>query len=628
LFTSTDFLLGRGGETNNHSGNILFRQLIKEFKEAYQNAPKTQKPLISQKLVAKWRGMSPPGRFLERNEQDKVWIDVGDVVACRKTSKALGERGKRNKHGHSDTDEDLLPAVESTSGNKRKMEDLNPNDILRSPPASRVTPSAAAPTTGSTPVSTGPVYDASSAGTLAANNGPSSFLQSLGMTNQATVPTARTAAVSTSISTSGNGLAALIEQHQRQQQQQQSSIAALLELQTRQQQQLLLPKVDLAGLLGQTIAPAGTTSSTTTDLAAWLTDQQAKQDLAALLLQTTRSMAATGSANLTALLMGQQQQQKRQSNLSALLPQNAATPTSAIGINDLATLLGQKKPQNDIVDLLQQEQKKQQAQSSLASLLDQHPQPSEMTALFNRSQQAQSTLAALMDQQQQTPGLVALLEQQKKQQLENSVAALLDQHHQLDLAALLGQQPKVTPEQLQSTIAALLEQQQKTQQLHSSLAAVLGHQPTQQHIHLATLLQQQAKPMASGTATRASGLSGERVNSILATTVPRSVSQSRDDFLLAAVTNSTRSLDSKPPAVPSKTCLSDLWSALVGEQQGTTPSAAVSVPACASGTSRLQSFLGGSQDSLAPNTSAYTNGGASPHGTIATARSAPVCDLS
>lgn len=92
-----DLLLGRGGETNNHSGNITFRGLIEQYKPTYQSAPKGQKPEIAQMLVNQWRALDPPGRFMAKSpDNEDLWVDIGDMAARRRASKSLGERSKRS----------------------------------------------------------------------------------------------------------------------------------------------------------------------------------------------------------------------------------------------------------------------------------------------------------------------------------------------------------------------------------------------------------------------------------------------------------------------------------------------------------------------------------------------------
>ncbi|CAB9506217.1 expressed unknown protein [Seminavis robusta] len=131
-----DLLLGRGGETNNHSGNINFRGLIQEYKQEYQAASKGQKPAIAKKLVKRWRNLDPPGRFLAKEDGTERWVDIGDEAARRRTSKSLGEKTKRSSPS--------AAATAPSSGKKRRRDDSsdelhrlsNPSSELREPQAS------------------------------------------------------------------------------------------------------------------------------------------------------------------------------------------------------------------------------------------------------------------------------------------------------------------------------------------------------------------------------------------------------------------------------------------------------------------------------------------------------------
>jgi hypothetical protein len=98
-----DVLLGRGGGTNNHSGNIKFRQLVNEHKLRYVLCPKLGKPQVARDVVALWRALSPPGRFLScpgngetkrgpRSVNNCEWFEVGDQKAREKASQCLRER--------------------------------------------------------------------------------------------------------------------------------------------------------------------------------------------------------------------------------------------------------------------------------------------------------------------------------------------------------------------------------------------------------------------------------------------------------------------------------------------------------------------------------------------------------
>jgi len=101
-----DVLLGRGGGTNNHAGNIRFRKLVNEHKLRYLSSNKVEKPNVARDVVEIWRNLQPPGRFLARcNEKKKdgkkdspengnedAWFEVGDKRAREKASQCLRER--------------------------------------------------------------------------------------------------------------------------------------------------------------------------------------------------------------------------------------------------------------------------------------------------------------------------------------------------------------------------------------------------------------------------------------------------------------------------------------------------------------------------------------------------------
>jgi len=98
-----DVLCGRGGGTNNHSGNIKFRQMVNEHKLRYLAASKVEKPKVAREVVKLWRSQDPPGRFLARKDDSRkgpgsvkaegnIWTDVGDKKAREKASQCLRER--------------------------------------------------------------------------------------------------------------------------------------------------------------------------------------------------------------------------------------------------------------------------------------------------------------------------------------------------------------------------------------------------------------------------------------------------------------------------------------------------------------------------------------------------------
>lgn len=85
-----DILLGRGGRNNQHIGNSKLRALARRYRENYRLSSKKGKSYISREIVKYVREkMSPPGRFLKRNNLTGEWEDVGDEVAREKTRQVL-----------------------------------------------------------------------------------------------------------------------------------------------------------------------------------------------------------------------------------------------------------------------------------------------------------------------------------------------------------------------------------------------------------------------------------------------------------------------------------------------------------------------------------------------------------
>jgi len=84
-----DVLMGRGGKNNQHTGNEKLRRLARLESKHYRIASKNGKSCISRNLVKLVRCMSPPGRFLKKNNATGTWEDVGDDVAREKASQVL-----------------------------------------------------------------------------------------------------------------------------------------------------------------------------------------------------------------------------------------------------------------------------------------------------------------------------------------------------------------------------------------------------------------------------------------------------------------------------------------------------------------------------------------------------------
>ena len=89
--TDNDVLLGRGGLSNRHPGNIVYRQHILEHQREYKLLRTDAKTEMSLEVVAwvKKRG----GRFLKRDEDapGQPYYIATDVTARQKVSQALRE---------------------------------------------------------------------------------------------------------------------------------------------------------------------------------------------------------------------------------------------------------------------------------------------------------------------------------------------------------------------------------------------------------------------------------------------------------------------------------------------------------------------------------------------------------
>ena len=87
-----DVMYGRGGGTNHHPGNKIYRKVVEDHKLDYVNSKRLDKPLVALSIIKEWRAQSPPGRFLKLDEKTGLWHDVGDKKAREKTSQALREK--------------------------------------------------------------------------------------------------------------------------------------------------------------------------------------------------------------------------------------------------------------------------------------------------------------------------------------------------------------------------------------------------------------------------------------------------------------------------------------------------------------------------------------------------------
>jgi len=93
VINNNDVLSGRGGMTNHHPGNMLFRNLIKAKQADYIRATsRHEKAYIARDIVGIMRKLDPPARFLKKDPKNPdKWVEIGDKKAREKASQALRE---------------------------------------------------------------------------------------------------------------------------------------------------------------------------------------------------------------------------------------------------------------------------------------------------------------------------------------------------------------------------------------------------------------------------------------------------------------------------------------------------------------------------------------------------------
>ena len=109
---NTDVLCGRGGGSNNHLGNHIYRRIVNENKETYQTCktPSMKQCIVLSIIVAIQRN---GGRFIEQGK-DGIWQEISSKKAIIKTSQALREqKDHRDKSRHIKSNSNPLLATKT-----------------------------------------------------------------------------------------------------------------------------------------------------------------------------------------------------------------------------------------------------------------------------------------------------------------------------------------------------------------------------------------------------------------------------------------------------------------------------------------------------------------------------------
>jgi len=89
-FIQKDVLFGRGGRSNHHPGNKIYRDIVTAQQNHYRGCDKNEKTKVAQGIVDHIQN-KVGGRFLEMDRVAKRWFLVPNVVARRKVGQALRE---------------------------------------------------------------------------------------------------------------------------------------------------------------------------------------------------------------------------------------------------------------------------------------------------------------------------------------------------------------------------------------------------------------------------------------------------------------------------------------------------------------------------------------------------------
>lgn len=97
--TDLDVLLGRGGSTNTHPGNIRYRQEVEKIRSWYSSCTtKSEKKEVSQLLIEYVNEYG--GRFLVKDGSTQQWVLANPKTARKKTSQALRDSQKWKTSDH------------------------------------------------------------------------------------------------------------------------------------------------------------------------------------------------------------------------------------------------------------------------------------------------------------------------------------------------------------------------------------------------------------------------------------------------------------------------------------------------------------------------------------------------
>lgn len=108
------------GHTTCHPGNVRYRNLTQNYRDAFRSTAKSQRLEIAKEIVQLWRNQSPPGRFLVKTQPEKgndsLWHDVGDAGALQKVMGSLRQRKPKSAVADTNTAQGGIKQTQKGTG--------------------------------------------------------------------------------------------------------------------------------------------------------------------------------------------------------------------------------------------------------------------------------------------------------------------------------------------------------------------------------------------------------------------------------------------------------------------------------------------------------------------------------
>ena len=127
-----DVLNGRGVKIAQHSGNLRFRSLIKQYYDPNycETFSSMEKKALTWKVIDHMKKkLKPPGRFLKKLGQDGPWIELTKKETEKKTKQALRDCSRPDREGYAK--QVKAPEDVDKADNERKRSGLSLQEFAR-----------------------------------------------------------------------------------------------------------------------------------------------------------------------------------------------------------------------------------------------------------------------------------------------------------------------------------------------------------------------------------------------------------------------------------------------------------------------------------------------------------------